>query len=183
MEDNRIIELAAEEGFFAVMTTPDQIPVDGKFRVFCEENRCGKYNANYSCPPDCGTVEELHEKLMAEEKALVLQSIWEIEGYEDTETVQKAKKSHNGAALRLMDRLKKCGYDGFCSGYNGCPLCEPCKRVENLPCAHPDKKISCLSAYCVDVAELAKRCNLKFAWSSEKLYLFGIIAFHEAVKR
>ena len=29
-----------------------------------------------------------------------------------------------------------------------------------------------------DVAELARRCNLDFAWSRTKLHLFGIVAFH-----
>ena len=179
MTDHELLELAKEEGFLAVMTTPDQLPVDGKFRVYCEENLCGRYNANYSCPPDCGTPEELHQKILAEDKVMVLQTLWDIDGYEDKETILKAKKDHNAAALRLMAKMREQGYSGFCSGYNGCPLCTPCKRVENQPCAHPDLKISCLSAYCVDVAELAKRCNLTFAWSTERLHLFGMIAFHE----
>lgn len=179
MTDKELLQLAKEEGFIAVMTTPDQIPVDPKFRVFCEENRCGKYNANYSCPPDCGTPEELHQNILAEDKVMVLQTLWDIAGYEDTQTIVNAKKSHNAAALRLMEKIRKNGYAGFCSGYNGCPLCTPCKRTENLPCVHPDLKISCMSAYCIDVAELAKRCNLAFAWSADRLHLFGMVAFHQ----
>lgn len=53
MTDRELLDLAQSEGFLAVMTTPDQIPVNPQFRIYCEENRCGKYNANYSCPPDC----------------------------------------------------------------------------------------------------------------------------------
>ena len=179
MTEQELIEMAHKEGFTAVMITPDQVPIDPKFRVYCEENLCGKYNANYSCPPDCGTVEELQKKVMAEDKVMVIQTIWDINGYEDKETIRHAKESHNAAALRLMDTIRANGYAGFCSGYNGCHLCNPCKRVENLPCAFPEKRISCLSAYCVDVAALAKRCELAFAWSTEKLHLFGMIAFHE----
>ena len=67
---------------------------------------------------------------------------------------------------------------GFCSGYNGCPLCDPCKQVEEKPCAFPEKRISCMSAYCIDVAELAKRCGFPFAWDANRLHLFGMIAFH-----
>lgn len=178
MTNHELLELAKAEGFTAIMTTPDQIPVDAKFRVFCEENRCGKYNANYSCPPDCGTVEELHQRILDEDKVMVLQTLWDIAGYEDAETIIHAKKSHNTAALRLMEKIRNAGYAGFCSGYNRCPLCNPCKRTENLPCAHPDLKISCMSAYCIDVAELAKRCDLAFAWSENRLHLFGMVAFH-----
>ena len=61
------------------------IPADGSFRKFCEENLCGKYNANYSCPPACGTVEEVHSRLFAADRALVLQSVYEIGSYENKE--------------------------------------------------------------------------------------------------
>lgn len=179
MTDLELLELAKAEGFHAVMTTPDQIPVDPKFRVFCEENRCGRYNANYSCPPDCGTVEELRANILAEDKIMVIQTLWDIDGYEDKEMIVHAKASHNAAALRLMKKIRDNGYSGFCSGYNGCSLCDPCKRINNLPCTYPDLRISCLSAYCVDVAELARRCQLPFAWSSDRLHLFGMIAFHQ----
>ena len=43
----------------------------------------------------------------------------------------------------------------------------------------PEKKISCMSAYCVDVGKLAKKCELPFAWSNDKMHLFGLIAFHK----
>jgi len=78
-----------------------------------------------------------------------------------------------------MAKVKAAGCSGFCTGYNGCPLCDPCKRKENLPCAHPDKRISCMSAYCIDVAKLANRCGLQFGWIPGKLFLFGMIACHE----
>ena len=106
MTQQQILELAASEGFYAAMIEPEQVPVDAKFRVFCEENRCGKYNANYSCPPDCGTVEELHQKILAEDKIMVLQTLWKIDGYEDKQTIMNAKKSHNAAALRLMEKIR-----------------------------------------------------------------------------
>ena len=179
MTDLDLLELARSEGFSAAMTTPDQVPVEAKFRAFCEENLCGKYNANYSCPPDCGTPEELHKKILAEEKVMVLQSICDIDGYEDRETIMKAKKSHNEATIRLIKKMREHGFDGFCAGASGCLLCSPCKKVENQPCAYPDLKMSCMSAYCVNVAELAKRCDLTFVWSTEKLYSFGMIVFHK----
>jgi hypothetical protein len=36
-----------------------------------------------------------------------------------------------------------------------------------------------MSAYCVDVAKLAQRCDLQFGWIPGKLFLFGMIAYHE----
>lgn len=177
MDSEELLMLAKEAGFHVAMIDPKEIPIDGKFRAFCEENLCGNYNANYACPPDCGTVEQVRNRLLAENHALVLQTIWDISSYDNKSAVQKAKKNHNIALLRLMEKLRETGLHGFCFGYGGCPLCDPCKRKENLPCVHPDKRISCMSAYCMDVTELAKRCGLEFAWTPGKLYLFGMIVF------
>ena len=182
MTEKELLTLAEAHGFRAALIKPEDIPVDAKFRVYCEQNLCGNYNANYSCPPDCGPVEALRQNILAEEQVLIVQTIWDIAGYEDKETVQKAKKTHNQMVLQLKAKMEKVGYHGFCSGYNGCPLCEPCMRRQNLPCCHPDQRISCMSAFCIDVAKLAKRCGLALEWSPEHLYLFGMLAFHKDTK-
>lgn len=179
MTDKELLEIAEASGFSAAIIPTEKIVVNPSFRPLCEENLCGNYNANYSCPPDCGSVEEVRQRLMARNKALVLQTIWDIGSYENKEDILIAKKAHNAAILQLVGELRRGGLQGFCLGYGGCPLCSPCKRIENQPCAHPDKKISCLSAYCVDVAKLAEESKLRFEWTPEKLYLFGMYAFDE----
>ena len=56
MNDNEIFEQAKEMGICAAFVDTKDVVQDPSFRKFCEDNLCGKYNANYSCPPDCGTV-------------------------------------------------------------------------------------------------------------------------------
>ena len=177
MSNTELMKLAEEAGFYAAVLPAKEVPVDGSFRRFCEDNLCGKYNANYSCPPGCGTVEEVHERLFSADKALVLQSIHEIGSYENKEAILKSKKDLNLTILRLTEVLRKDGVQCFCLGYGGCPLCDPCKQVAGDPCAFPEKKISCMSAYCIDVGKLAAKCNMEFAWVPEKLFLFGMIVF------
>ena len=60
MTAEQMVQYAYEEGFSAaaVVDTAD-IVFDPSFRPYCEENLCGQYGANYSCPPDCGTPEEI----------------------------------------------------------------------------------------------------------------------------
>ena len=181
MTDMELLKLAEREGFRAAIIPADDVPVDGSFRKFCEDNLCGKYNANYSCPPSCGTVEQVHQRLFAEEKALVLQTIHEIGSYENKPAILESKKNLNIAVLHLTEKLRRLGLSCFCLGYGGCPLCNPCKQVEGEPCAFPEKRISCMSAYCIDVGKLANKCGLEFAWVPEKLFLFGMIAFHETL--
>lgn len=178
MTEEELLELAGKEGFSAALLPTEQIPVDPKFRVYCEENRCGRYNANYSCPPDCGTPEEMHQRILSEPDALIIASQWKIDGYGDKAGIQCAKEHHNAGVRRLLDAMGRAGFQGFAVGYNECQLCSPCKRVNHGPCPFPDKRISCMSAYCVDVTELSKKCGLEFDWADTRLHLFGMIAFH-----
>ncbi len=177
MKEKFLAETAQQAGFKTAFIPTKDIVVNYDFRKFCEDNLCGKYGANYSCPPDCGTPQEVHEKLLSKNTAMVLQKICHINGYDDKETILKEKATINVLALDVMSKVKAAGYDCIPLGYGGCPVCNPCRRISNEPCAFPDKKISCLSAYCIDVAQLAKCCDLEFEWSQEKLYLFGMILF------
>ena len=126
--------MAAEEGFAAaVVTDTKDIPFDPSFRPLCAENLCGKYGANYSCPPDCGTPDEMRARIQAHRHALVLQTIWEIADYSDSKAIKAAKKEHNAATLRLLGRLRRADVPGFPVGASGCALCETCAIVEHEP--------------------------------------------------
>ena len=177
MQDTEILNLAASMGFEAAFADVADIVQDPSFRKFCEDNLCGNYNANYSCPPDCGSVEAVQARLKSGKRALVLQSVWDVGSWDNKDAVLRSKQANNAALLRFMDALRQAGHSGFGLGYGGCSLCTPCKRVTNEPCAHPDKKLSCMSAYCIDVAKLAQTCSLQFDWTPDKLFLFGMFVF------
>ena len=177
MTEKEILTLAQNAGFVAKIIPTQDIVVDYSFRKFCEDNLCGKFGANYSCPPDCGTPEELHSKILAKDNALVMQLICNIDGYEDKEAIQNARKNVNFSVLDVAENMREAGYNLIPLGYNGCPLCNPCKRTLNQSCLFPEKSISCISAYCINVTELANRCEFEFTWSDKKLYLFGMILF------
>ena len=182
MTDDQMIQLAYGEGFAAAaVTDTDKIVFDPAFRPYCAENLCGQYGVNHSCPPDCGTPEEMRQKLLSASEALVLQSLWEVPGY-GTPEVLSSKAEHGAAIRRFRDDLRRDGFDVFAVGYGACSLCKPCKRKNGEPCAFPDLRVSCMSAYCVDVAKLAKRCALPFDWNPKKLYLFGMILFRKSEK-
>lgn len=177
MTDKELLELAESEGFFAAIIPTADVVVDYKFRKFCEDNLCGRYGANYSCPPDCGTPQEMHQRILSKNSALVLHKIFEIGSIQDKEAVLSAKNAINYGVLDFAQQIRDKGVDVIPLGYSGCPLCSPCKRSLNQPCAHPDKKISCLSAYCIDVAKLAESSKMEFCWAQDKLYLFGMVLF------
>ena len=71
-----LVDLALQMGFAnAALVDTKEIPFEPAFRICCEDNACGKYGVNYSCPPACGTTDEMAEKLRAYPQALVLQTM------------------------------------------------------------------------------------------------------------
>lgn len=170
--------MAAEEGFAAaVVTDTKDIPFDPSFRPLCAENLCGKYGANYSCPPDCGTPDEMRARIQAHRHALVLQTIWEIADCSDSKAIKAAKKEHNAATLRLLGRLRRADVPGFPVGASGCALCETCAITEKKPCRYPDLYYSCMSAYCIFVRRLAEQCGMEYDCGPGLLAFFGMYVF------
>ena len=178
MTHEEIVAWAVEEGFSAAaVVDTDQLVFDPSFRPYCAENLCGQYGANYSCPPDCGSPEEMKQRVLGYKNALVLQSIWQVESYSDTAAIKKAKKDHNAAELRLVKRLREAGIGGLIVGASGCALCSPCAQTLGQPCNFPDLKYSCMSAYCIFVKKLADSCQMEYTLGEGLLGLFGMYVF------
>lgn len=178
MTEQAMIAAAVEEGFAgAAVIDTDKIVFDPMFRPLCEENLCGQYGVNHSCPPSCGTPEQMKQRVLAHKKALVLQTIWEIPDLQDKDAIKEAKLGHNQAALRLVKRLREQNCPGFLVGASGCALCSPCALKNGKSCVFPDKQYSCMSAYCVFVRKLAEECGLEYSPGDGLVAFFGMYVF------
>ena len=178
MNEKDMIQLAMREGFSAVaLMDVKDIVIDPMFRPFCEENLCGHYGANYTCPPDCGSVEEMRARLLSHERALVFQTKWPISDYTDKQAIKEAKGFHNAAMLKVISALEDEGYSGLMAGASCCTLCESCALKNNVPCKFPEIRWSCLSAYCIFVRKLAESCGMDYSCDDGSLAFFGLYAF------
>ena len=178
MTNKFIIDMALIEGFSdaAVVNTAD-IVFDASFRSYCEENLCGQYGANHSCPPACGTPEEMKQKILSHDRALVLQTIWEISDFQDKVLISAAKKSHRDYTFSLIEKLEQKGYRGLMVGASFCSLCTPCAITEGKPCVFPRRQYSCMSAYCIYVKDLADKCGMAYTYKDGFLPLFSMYVF------
>lgn len=178
MTENAMLQLALENGFnAAAIIDTDKIVFDASFRPYCEENLCGSYGANYSCPPDCGTPEEMEHRLRQYRSALVFQSKWPITDYTDVAAIKHAKLTHNSGMFRVIEAMNAEGHFGLMCGASCCTLCERCAILDKQPCKHPDRCFSCLSAYCIYVQKLAEACDMEYTCSDGSLAFFGLYAF------
>ena len=177
MTDEMLLRIPAEEGFSAAaLVNTSEIEFNPIFLQFCAENLCGNYGANYTCPPDCGTPEEMRARIVRYPRALVFRSEWPIADYQDQEAIRLAKREHNGGMLRAIDQMRAAGIEGTMAGASNCTLCARCKILDNAPCPFPERRFSCLSAYCVFVRKLAERCGMAYA-ADGGIAFFGLFAF------
>ena len=171
-----MIEAAIMAGFKrAVIVKTEDIPFDFAFRRYCEDNVCGLCGANYSCPPDCGSFEEMRDRVVSRKRALVVQSVNTIADYSAHE-IKSAKDRHRNFAIELERKLKTSGIDGFTVGACECALCEPCAKELDLPCKFPEIRYSCMSAYCINVKALCEICGFTYNLPPH-LALFGMYVF------
>ncbi len=178
MKNDKIIQIALEEGFAdAALIGTERIVFDPIFRPYCEENLCGQYGINYSCPPDCGSPDEMKARVQARKNALVLRTVLEISDFSDTDRLKAAKHKHNAMTFAVIDKMKKLGHKGIMVGSSGCTLCKPCLLGEGKPCAYPDQMYSCMSAYCIYVKDLAEKCGMVYDYKEGALPLFSMFVF------
>lgn len=179
--NEQIVENALREGFSdAAVIDTDSIVFDASFRRYCEENLCGRYGANYSCPPDCGSPCEMRQKIMKYKHALVLRTVAAVKDINDADMIKSAKISHNAHAERIAEQMKKHGYNGLTVGASCCTLCNPCLKSEGRPCAFPQRQFSCMSAYCIFVKDLAGKCGMIYDYKDGALPLFGMYVYNSA---
>ena len=173
-----MILTAQELGFsHACLIDTSEIPFEPAFRICCEDNLCGQYGANWSCPPECGTTEEMERKIKAYPRALVLQTMWDID-YDDGPAIKRTKGEHNRRTRELIARYEN-RTRGFMVGASGCGLCEVCAIKEGQPCRFPDRMASCMSAYCIYVKKLAERCGMEYDSGPGIVNFFGMYVFEE----
>ena len=114
------------------------------------------YNVNPACPPECGTVESMKQRVFAYEKALILQTIQN----KDMD-YKMAKLAHNKLTEQLASKIMESGNTDLL-----------------IMSAGPYRHYSCLSAYCVDAQEMADAVGMTCWGTDDKIRYFSQILFH-----
>lgn len=172
MNEKQMKELARSEGFDnAEFLGTNQLQFDPTLRRYCEENACGNYGNNYACPPSCGTPEQLEAVVRRHDRALVLQTIQKLDNLTDPGQIREARGRHNEMTWRLTGRLEAEGVTGLRIMAGPCTACAACAIREGAPCRFPEKKASCLSAYCICAEKMAQSCGMPY-WCGDNTVAF-----------
>lgn len=61
-------------------------------RAMCRAERCHNYNKTWSCPPACGTLDEISERIEPFAEGILVETIGEMEDEFDYEAIEEAGK-------------------------------------------------------------------------------------------
>ncbi|MGN1408871.1 MAG: DUF2284 domain-containing protein [Eubacteriales bacterium] len=185
MNNELLIKTAIESGATKAVVIPtSQLVVSAHFREICAQNTCGAYNRCWMCPPDIGPIDELMAKLMTYANGVWYQTIHEIEDSYDIEGMFAASAKHSGVSQNISKNVFPLLEDAGITHYlhlscGGCHLCEKCAKATNEPCRKPDKALSSLEGYGINVYETTKNTPLKYINGQNTVTYFGMVLFGE----
>jgi len=135
-----------------------------ELRVYCEQNRCGRYARNLTCPPFIGDVHDLIGKLTTFSRAVIWQNIEPLEDSFDFEGMMAAQQKHNAMTLEIAHCLyAQMGRENvLVLAAGGCSKCEKCAAETGEPCRFPDDALSSLEAYGINVSKIGEVSGMKY---------------------
>ena len=173
-----IIEKAKEIGFdVAVPIDPSTLEARKDVRDMCEEDKCHAYAKNWTCPPECGTLEECQERMKGYRSGVLLQTIGRMSKDIDRKVMMGAGIEHMKHLYALADYARENLPECLPLGAGGCRICEKCAYPE--PCRFPDKAMSSMEGYGLFVTDVCRKNEVPYYYGPRTLTYTACILFNE----
>jgi len=176
-EDLKALILSCGAGNASVIEN-EQIVLSADLREICKGNACGNYGQCYMCPPDVGEIEDLMAQVRGFSTAVLYQTVYSLEDSFDFEGMQAAGAAFNRMSQAIHGKVQAVAERPFLHlAAGGCRSCEVCAKRDGEPCREPDKALSSLEAYGVDVYRTASNAGLKYINGQDTVTYFGMLLF------
>ena len=132
------------------------------------------------CPPFIGEINELMAKVSSFSGGILYQTIHEIEDSFDIEGMFDAGRKHAHTSVCIEEKLRPLKLTDYLHlSCGGCHICEVCSKKTDEPCRFPDKALSSVEGYGVDVYNTTKDTPLKYINGQDTVTYFGMVLFEE----
>ena len=157
----KISELASDAGFINAVFDANILSPDMKVRAMCEDNRCQRYNRSWSCPPACGTVEQLTSEMSKYKKGILLVSVFDVDGDFDLEGIKNGQIAHVRRFDRIVRQVRFFYPSCMPMSAGSCSRCQKC-TYPDAPCRFPDRLYPSMEACGLLVSKTCEDCGLKY---------------------
>ncbi len=178
VDEALLLSICRDEGAAdaRALSTGD-IPFDPGLRAYCAANACGSYDRNYACPPHVGEPEALIARARSYRRALLFQTVGELEDSFDIEGMNRAGARHKAVCAAIFERIEPLLGRHMVLTAGGCGKCATCAAVTGEPCRFPDQAVSSLEAYCMNVSRLCGKCGMKYINGANTVTYFAMCLF------
>lgn len=142
-------------------------------RDMCAADKCHAYGKNWACPPACGTLEEMREKVKAYKQGLLVQTVGQLEDNMDWDNMQLAAQKQAESFLSMHRALKKQYPNLLAMGAGTCTRCETCTYSEGKPCRFPDELTHSMEACGLFVSKVCTDNKLKYNYGPNTVAYTG----------
>lgn len=164
------LETIAKESGFSAWAPLDvaTIQLKPEVREMCAANTCGMYAKRWSCPPGCGTLEELRGRIDGYTRGILVQSVGDVEDGFDFEAMMEIEAEHKERFSQMQRTLLEFGNRILAIGSGCCTLCREC-TYPGEPCRFPEKQVASMEAYGMLVLDICKANNLTYYYGADKM--------------
>lgn len=152
----------------AAYTDPKKMEFLQEVRAMCQANRCGRYGKSWSCPPACGTLEELQEKACTFGYGILLQVTRKMADNYDFETIQQAEQACKAALDRLVKMLQPICQRLLPLTAGSCQRCERC-TYPDASCRYPDMMMVSMEACGLVVSRECARAGIPYYYGPQTI--------------
>jgi predicted metal-binding protein len=118
---------------------------DPRVREMCAADRCHLYGRCWACPPYCGTLEEIGERIRGYGRGILLQSTGQMEDEFDYEAIQATLQRQQSRFRNLASVVRRAHPHCLPMTSGGCVVCRKC-TCPDAPCRFPDKAMPSMEA-------------------------------------
>lgn len=140
----------------------------------CKQNSCGMYGKTWCCPPAVGNMDDLQQKLLKYENALVFTTCKRLSDSFDIEGMNDARVEHEQITDEISALYKK--EKALVLSAEGCHICAKC-TYPTSPCRFPNKARPSVESYGISVVELASSCGINYSNGQNTVTYFSLIAY------
>lgn len=140
------------------------VPFSEECRKMCEQNVCGNFGRNWTCPPAIGPLAELQQQLSAYNRCLIVSRVYQLQDSFDWEGMVNSGKNFQDRIAGLKNKInaEEPRFEFLALGAGACQLCETCSYQEQQPCRNPEEAIFSLEAFGIDVMRMMTENGLKY---------------------
>jgi predicted metal-binding protein len=159
----QFIGQANKEGYTNIASVDiSKIEFEESLRALCDQNACGHFNKSWTCPPACGKIEELRNKVLSFKDGILVQKVYTLEDSFDFEGMMEGQSNFDKLFSNMMDfNFNNNNKDHYSLKAGSCHLCETCTYPDK-PCIYPDKARPSIEACGINVTSLCGSCGIPY---------------------